>query len=42
MNDKYPALVKKALRIVIRFATSYLCVAGYLTMTGIKTQYGNE
>ena len=34
LNDEYPAaLAKKALRMVIRFATSYLREAGLSAMT---------
>jgi len=39
LNDEYPAaLAKKALRMVIRFATSYLREAGFSAMTVIKKQ----
>jgi len=38
LNDEYPALVKKALRLVIRFAISYLCETGYSAMTTIETK----
>jgi len=39
LNDEYPAaLAKKALRMVIRFATSYLREAGFSAMTVIEKQ----
>jgi len=37
LNDETLAI--KALRAVIRFATSYLCEAGFSVMTVIKTKY---
>jgi len=37
LNDEYPAaLARKALRMVIRFATSYLREVGFSAMTVIK------
>ena len=39
LNDEYPALTKKALRILVPFATSYLCEAGFSAMAVIKTKY---
>ena len=39
LNDKYPALTKKALRILVPFATSYFCEAGFSAMAVIKTKY---
>ena len=39
LNGEYPALTEKALRIIIPFATSYLCEAGFSTMAVIKTKY---
>ena len=39
LNDEYPALTKKALQMVIPFATSYLCEAGFSAMAVIKSKY---
>ena len=39
LNDKYSALTKKALRMFILFATSYLCEAGLSAMAVIKSKY---
>jgi len=37
LHDEYPALAKKALRMVLRFSTSYLCETGFSAM--MKTKY---
>ena len=39
LNDEYPALIKKALRMIIPFATSYFCEADFSAMAVIKTKY---
>ena len=39
LNDEYPALTKKALRMFFLFATSYLCEAGLSAMAIIKSKY---
>ena len=39
VNDEYPALTKKALRVLVPFATSYLFEAGFSAMAVIKTKY---
>ena len=39
LNDEYPAWTKKALRMVIPFATSYLCEAEFSAMAVIKSKY---
>ena len=39
LNDEYPALTKKALRMVVPFATFYLCEAGFSAMAVIKSKY---
>jgi zinc finger BED domain-containing protein 5/7/8/9 len=37
----YPQLSDKAIRLLITFATTYLCEAGFLTLTAIKRKYSN-
>ena len=39
LNGESPALTEKALQMIIPFATSYLCEAGFSAMTVIKTKY---
>ena len=39
LNDEYPALTKKTLRIPVPFATSYLYEAGFFAMAVTKTKY---
>ena len=39
LNDKYPTLKKKALQMVIPFATSYLCKVGFSALVVITTKY---
>ena len=39
LNGEYPALTEKTLRMIIPFATSYLCEAGFSAMAVIKTKY---
>ena len=39
LNDEYPALMKKALWMVIPFFTPYLCKAGFSAMAVIKSKY---
>ena len=39
LNDEYPALMKKALRMFILFAMSYLCEAELSAMAVIKSKY---
>ena len=39
VNDEYPALTKKALRVLVPCVTSYLCKAGFSAMAIIKTKY---
>ena len=39
LNGEYPALMEKALQMIIPFATSYLCEAGFSAMAVIKTKY---
>ena len=38
LNDEYPALTNKALRILVPFPTSYLCEAGFSATAIIKTK----
>ena len=39
LNDEYPALTKKTLRIPVPFATSYIYEAGFFAMAVTKTKY---
>ena len=39
VNDEYPALTKKALRMIIPFASSYLCEPGFFAMAVIRSKY---
>ena len=39
LNGVYPALTEKTLRMIIPFATSYLCEAGFSATAVIKTKY---
>ena len=42
MNDEYPALTKKALRILVPFTKWYLCEAGFSAIAVIKTKYQSQ
>jgi len=35
----YPVLAKQALRVLMAFATTYLCEAGFSALTAVKTKY---
>jgi hypothetical protein len=39
VKDEYPLVSAKAQRILIPFATSYLCEAGFLAVGVIKSEY---
>lgn len=39
VKDEYPLLSDKAQRILITFATSYLCEAGFSAVAVIKSKY---
>ena len=39
LNEEYPALTKKALQMVIPFATSYPCKARFSAMAVIRSKY---
>jgi hypothetical protein len=39
VKDEYPLLCGKAKRILIPFATSYLCEAGFSAVAVIKSEY---
>ena len=41
-NALYPCIAKSALRILIPFATSYLCEAGFSAVAVIKTKYRSK
>ncbi|GFQ80650.1 zinc finger BED domain-containing protein 5 [Trichonephila clavata] len=40
--DEYPNLVKQAIRIVLPFATTYLCEAGFSKYVATKIKYRNK
>nr|CAH7768867.1 unnamed protein product [Callosobruchus chinensis] len=42
VKNEYPALRLKALRILIPFATSYLCEAGFSAVAVIKSKYRSK
>lgn len=42
VKNEYPALSLKALRILIPFATSYLCEAGFSAVAVIKSKYRSK
>ena len=39
---EYPAISKAALRVLIPFATSYMCEAGFSAVAVIKTKYHSK
>jgi hypothetical protein len=42
IKDKYPETSNKALRILIPFATSYLCEAGFSAVAVLKSKYRSK
>ncbi|GFS93797.1 zinc finger BED domain-containing protein 5 [Nephila pilipes] len=40
--DEYPNLAKQAIRIVLLFATTYLCEVGFSKYVATKTKYRNK
>ena len=39
LNDEYPEISKWAVRVILLFATTYLCESGIPRYTGTKTKY---
>ena len=39
MRDSYPELSIQALKLMVPFATSYLCESGFSSLVAIKTRY---
>ncbi|KAG5276716.1 hypothetical protein AALO_G00108910 [Alosa alosa] len=35
----YPSLAKQAMKVLISFATTYLCESGFSALTAVKTKY---
>ena len=42
IKDEYPEVSNKALRILIPFATSYLCEAGFSAIAVLKSKYRSK
>jgi len=42
IKDEYPEVSNKALRILIPFATSYLCEAGFSAVAVLKSKYRSK
>lgn len=42
LSQAYPLLVKRAMSVLIPFATTYLCEAGFSTLVSIKTKSRNR
>lgn len=42
LGQAYPLLVKRAMSVLIPFATTYLCEAGFSTLVSIKTKSRNR
>ena len=41
-TQHFPNLVKIALKVLVTFATNYLCESGFSTLLHIKTKAGNR
>ena len=41
-HSEYPALSDKAVRVLIPFATTYICEKGFSSLACIKTKYRNR
>ena len=39
IKNEYPSLSEKALKILIQFSTTYLCIETYSSVTEMKTQF---
>ncbi|KAF0711120.1 zinc finger BED domain-containing protein 5-like [Aphis craccivora] len=42
INDEYSEISNKALRVLLPFATSYLCEAGFSAVAVLKSKYRSK
>lgn len=42
MKNEYPSLLKKAMKMLVHFATTYLCEAGSSSITLINNKFRNR